>query len=245
MEEQPKIPWKRVTVEATAIVVSILLAFAIDAWWQDRIEAASEQRILRALAAEFEQNTDLLEKARAHYEQRYAEAAQLLAYVDQGWDEADQAEIENLIRGLVSNRTFHLESGAHDGLLASGELTLIRDEQLRNRLAAWPSYVAEWTEEEDAVFSYVVEELVPYFASRMPLREISNSFPSFPDGQSPPPIPVSESDSISLSSLGQSYEFENLVYRYAQGMWHAMLDGETLRVQLDTVLSLIRQNTDE
>jgi hypothetical protein len=30
------IPWKRLFVEGTAIVVSILLAFGIDAWWQDR-----------------------------------------------------------------------------------------------------------------------------------------------------------------------------------------------------------------
>jgi len=40
--ETEKIPWKRLVLEATAIVASILLAFAIDAWWderQDRKEA--------------------------------------------------------------------------------------------------------------------------------------------------------------------------------------------------------------
>ena len=31
-----EIPWKRITVEAVAIVGSILLAFAIDTWWDDR-----------------------------------------------------------------------------------------------------------------------------------------------------------------------------------------------------------------
>ena len=30
------IQWKRLFVEAVAIVGSILLAFAIDAWWEDR-----------------------------------------------------------------------------------------------------------------------------------------------------------------------------------------------------------------
>ncbi len=30
------IAWRRLLIEGTAIVLSILLAFAIDAWWQDR-----------------------------------------------------------------------------------------------------------------------------------------------------------------------------------------------------------------
>ena len=36
MSDTREIPWKRLVVEGAAIVASILLAFAIDAWWQDR-----------------------------------------------------------------------------------------------------------------------------------------------------------------------------------------------------------------
>jgi hypothetical protein len=32
------VPWKHIAVEAAAIVASILLAFAIDAWWDARAE---------------------------------------------------------------------------------------------------------------------------------------------------------------------------------------------------------------
>jgi len=39
-----KIPWKRLSVEAAAIVASILLAFAIDAWWGDRQRDEAEAR---------------------------------------------------------------------------------------------------------------------------------------------------------------------------------------------------------
>ena len=37
-----KIPWKRISVEAAAIVASILLAFAIDAWWAELAEDRDE-----------------------------------------------------------------------------------------------------------------------------------------------------------------------------------------------------------
>jgi len=49
MPEKLTIPWGRLSVEAAAIVTSILLAFAIQAWWEERNEADLEQRILSAL----------------------------------------------------------------------------------------------------------------------------------------------------------------------------------------------------
>ncbi len=47
------IPWLRVFVEGVVIVGSILLAFGIDAWWEERSDAALEQRLLISLLAEF------------------------------------------------------------------------------------------------------------------------------------------------------------------------------------------------
>ena len=150
---------------------------------------------------------------------------------------------------VASNRrvaacTAHLEM-AHDGLLASGELSLIRDERLRNRLAAWPSYVAEWSEEEDFVFSFAKESLTPFLSERIRLRSVHRAFPPLIDGQPLPSIPVSSVDTASLLSLKTSAKFDNLVYQRAQGLWHALNDGETLRAQLSEILELIQQNLDE
>ena len=130
-------------------------------------------------------------------------------------------------------------------MLASGELNLIRDERLRNRLAAWPSYVAEWSEEEKFVFSFVWENLIPYLSGWMRLRNDGPALPPFDNGESPPPIPVGADFAMSLDQLRASLEFDNLVYRRAQGMWYAMTDGEALRAQLTVILGLIEQNLDE
>jgi len=240
MTESQKIPLKRLAVEATAIVISILLAFAIDAWWEDRNEADLERRHLVALQAEFEQNGKLLRQAREEYEARYMDALRILELIEQGTTDIDEAEFERLVRGLLIGKTIHLESGAFDSLLDAGELSLIRNEALRNRLAAWPSYVDEWTEEEAAVFQFVQEVLIPYLSDWTRLRNISKTFPPFPDGESPPPILPGSGEVVSLIPLTTSVEFENLVYRRAQGTWHAMRDGETLRAQQSGILGLIR-----
>ena len=43
------IPWQRIAVEGIAIVASILFAFAIDAWWNDRQQDESEEIVLQTL----------------------------------------------------------------------------------------------------------------------------------------------------------------------------------------------------
>ena len=242
MIKYQEIPWLRIGAESVAIVVSILLAFAIEAWWQDRNELAIEQRSLSALLAEFEENAELLREARDGYETTYTAAIRLLAYSDQETDDMDSSEFEQLVSRLISARSTHLESGAYDALIASGELNLVRDESLRSRLAAWPSYVAEWSEEEGSVFSFVEEELVPYLFGSVRRRNISNPLPAFSDGQSLPPVPVGSNEMRLLRSLSASVEFDNLVYSAAESNWFAMRDGATLRAQLTIILDLIRQN---
>jgi len=245
MPEHQNIPWKRLTVEAAAIVLSILLAFSIDAWWEDRNEVELEQRLLTALLAEFVQNGELLRQARRQYEQRYMESLRILEYLQEGASSFDHAELEKLFRGLLVAETFHLESGAHDGLLGSGELSLVRDEELRNRLAAWPSYVKEWSEEQEAVFSYALTELRTYLSDSVRIRDIAGSFAPFPDGEAPPLVPAGVGDAASVINVSNSVEFDNLVYQRAQGLWYAMRDGETLLVQATAIAELIQQNLEK
>ena len=57
-----EIPWNRLAVEAFVIVASILLAFAIDAWWTRYQESIEEQELLTGLRAEFLVNQELVAK---------------------------------------------------------------------------------------------------------------------------------------------------------------------------------------
>jgi hypothetical protein len=52
MQVENNIPWKRLTAEGAAIVVSILLAFWIDAWWDDRAERTLVRESLEAIEVE-------------------------------------------------------------------------------------------------------------------------------------------------------------------------------------------------
>lgn len=47
-------PWAGIALEGAVIVVSILLAFALDAWWDERNESARVEEMLDAVASEAE-----------------------------------------------------------------------------------------------------------------------------------------------------------------------------------------------
>ena len=63
MAKSEDIPWKRLTAEAIAIVASILLAFWIDAWWEQRVETNLAIEHLQAFEIEIIVNTERLDAA--------------------------------------------------------------------------------------------------------------------------------------------------------------------------------------
>lgn len=244
MTETHKIQWKRVGIEATAIVASILFAFAIDAWWDKREEASLEQELLAVLLIGFKQNVDLLRSASDGYETQYLGARELLTYLDATSDSTNSAELERLVRSLWESQSVHLETGSYDAAAASGDLRLISDNELRSQLAAWPSYVAEWAEEEDGLFQYRKNYLLPYMAKKIRSRTIAPEYAPFPDGQSPPGIPRPGLDTDALTTSIASVEFDNLVTLRAQNTWYAMRDCETLISRTTKIISLIQANLD-
>ncbi len=62
MKGNEEIPWKRISIEAAAIVGSILLAFSIDAWWEERHERIDETEQLARLHVEFTRNIERIDE---------------------------------------------------------------------------------------------------------------------------------------------------------------------------------------
>jgi hypothetical protein len=66
MTNDSNIQWKPILVEGAAVVASILLAFAIDAWW-DSVKAQNEtQEILNAVRLEMDLNLAGLRESTDH-----------------------------------------------------------------------------------------------------------------------------------------------------------------------------------
>jgi hypothetical protein len=122
MTETQNIPWKRLSVEAIAIVTSILLAFAIDAWWQVRGQRAEFQNQQLALLQEFRINRQSLDVSiRIHnlVVERTGDFLNALNEVPDG--QASEVSAEVVALTLVTP-TFNPSTGGLQTFVATGGL---------------------------------------------------------------------------------------------------------------------------
>ena len=137
MTEPRSIPWKQIAVEAVAIVVSILLAFAIDAWWAERIERNVEHEALRALHSDFKTSRDNIEWVLRSLADGRSSFARFQSATPAELAEINPDAIRPIIGGLLKNHTFDPVTATLDALANDGRLGLISDSQVLRQLSSW------------------------------------------------------------------------------------------------------------
>lgn len=131
------IPWSRLAIEGVVIIGSILIAFAIDAWWEERLERQDERRYLTSLHQEFLQS---LVSAKNAEQQRISVLAGNESLIKRFQEGAEQTTDESLYfdLSLLSMPVgFNPPRSVLDDLVSSGGTQLIRSDELRIALAQY------------------------------------------------------------------------------------------------------------
>ncbi len=127
MRDANSIQWKRLSIEAGAIVGSILLAFAIDAWWDEQQDRRAESEILSRLHEEFTLNRDGI-GARGTQNRVQVASVELFRLLEANRDSDEPLVIQNaLIYEATITPTVDPATPVLDGLILSGRLDVIRD----------------------------------------------------------------------------------------------------------------------
>jgi len=162
MNDTNSIQWKRISVEATAIVVSILLAFAIDAAWDERQERKFEEQALINLRAEFQDHrNELAEQESTHQYFLWGVKALIDAAQSGEWN-SDELYIDSAIVLARASVTTDLGSGVLVSLISGGDIGLITDPQLRFELSEWGSVLDELIDDQIMGRAIMMNVIVPY-----------------------------------------------------------------------------------
>ena len=137
MTETQKIPWNRLSVEAAAIVASILLAFAIDAWWGASLERQAELDYLIALQKDFLETRESLDNQLDVASVLFDRVDQVLAVIADTKTASLPVSFSSMIGG-----SYHIPrpvsiTGTYKDMVNSGNLQLIRNENLRVAMAGF------------------------------------------------------------------------------------------------------------
>lgn len=161
-----KISGGRSIIESLVIVVSILLAFAIEAWWAEQLESITESKELDRLHTEFTVNRDRIDRSVTGQELARTATADLYNIIKNAPSSEVVALPDNLLQAMLFTPTFDVATPVLNSLVLSGNLSVIEDSGVLAAIATWQRVLAQVTESELGARDFTNEILFPNLIKR-------------------------------------------------------------------------------
>jgi len=233
-----QIPWVRILAEATAIILSILLAFAIDAAWGARQLRETELEYLSALRVEMIGAADELSEDHGRRDRWLALSDSVLEQV------SDRSVPDTVINIWVQEVTmlltrFFPPSSVLTDMVSSGNLSLLTSNDLRFALLSYQqarerlNFVEDWAARVDE------DGLRPYLTLHFRWTE-DTPLPLTADGRLPPdPMRPVELPAGALERMLNDPVFQNLILSKRQRLGITQRRSGHLAELIDDVIGLI------
>lgn len=240
-----RLNWTRLLLEGSAIVISILLAFSIDAWWDTHQDRQEEQRILVGLKKELESNLDRIE-VELSYRNAVVASIQTLFDAANGKVALEQDQADRLIGDVTWWTNVDYSRGVVDGLVKGGRLSIIENTALRDAISALPNRydVIRESERNDQTTTNAV--VVPYLNRNASLTQIANTMaagrPGSGDTPTPPVYPVT--NVRDHRDLIHDPEFLGILVQEHWNHLETIASYELFKASIDDALRMIRLEVD-
>jgi hypothetical protein len=215
MTDSQNIHWKRIAVEAVAIAGSILLAFAIDAWWEDRQRATEEKVILASLYVEAQELVSLVDEFIIYTDAlRDATRRMYNASADSSADTTDD-EIDRLLNDV----TWYIDPSIAnapvlESLIKGNALDVISSGELRRHIGSSMSIMTAYREVILRDSDYFNGTVIPFLQSHGSLGRVyikESRWPGFPERVYPPYDLVPAKSKASNRDVFESREYRNIL----------------------------------
>ncbi len=173
MNRSRDIPWGQLLAEGAAIVVSILLAFWIDAWWQTSQERERELVVLQALLDDLVAIRQRVDNQRLYNEAILAATTTLLQAAANTDNDIDQAEMDELLGDIVwFNGPSTWDSATMDLLVSAGDLAGLSNPKLVTALASLHDRLGGARDRYENDEEFYRTSLIPFLRQRASLLQI-------------------------------------------------------------------------
>jgi hypothetical protein len=247
MEKDRQIPWPRILAESVAIVVSILLAFWIQAWWDNRQEREDERAILTTLLAELSQRKAALDGGNVYHRAIRESARQLLDAAAGPNNRLNDQDLDHLLSDLTWYTSPPTVTELNS-LVSSGNISLVSNRELRRRLGVVHASLDRFGKFAQMHNDFYLRQLMPFMQRNTYLPQISNALDSQP-GSPKTQYPIARIElktTVSHREILNNREFQNLLLREIWLMtgvieWRSTTEGVSIEENLVEIISLIEQ----
>jgi len=166
------IPWNRLAAEAAAIVFSILLAFWIDAWWEQRQSLRELDALTYGLLSDFQASQVHVEEWLSGNQRTLSTATEFLDAIRRTEIGAELDVPREWILAATATPTYSPTDTSLRTAVATGQIELIEDTSLRNALAVWRQQLDDTQEDELLIREIVVGHLVPMISQQVRMARV-------------------------------------------------------------------------
>src|SRR5262245_20033097 len=129
--------WTAVVLDFLIVVAGVFVGVQVNEWWSARLDARKELTYLVELKQDFRQVTNELDSDTKRYEDIAVAMAALLEESRRDQPKMSVAELNRNCSRLLSMVGTSIVSDTYTNLTGSGDLSLIRSQELRNALASF------------------------------------------------------------------------------------------------------------
>jgi hypothetical protein len=206
--------------EIVLVVIGILIALQINNWNEQRKEGHEEQKVLKAIRADFLFNKIEIEQNIQETTWTVNGTKKVMDLCLLPLEEIDEQVADSALRHMVSFSTFHPSDGALQDLINAGKLNILKDDTLRDRLSNWNSRVDDVTEDEAYLKDFLDEYLLPIRLENLEFQKGSKN-------------------QVDHMHLYESVRFENIVKKVHDMASYQVRLYEELQNEIDGIITQV------
>ena len=221
---------RRGVAELALIVVGVLVAFGLEAWWSGQSEARAISESLRAITVEFETADSVIGWLEAERRENVEQFTALSRLLETGRLDLPEDSVLRLSVPLWTFRNFTPTMPAYAEFLAAGGLTHLDQENLSEALFRYELQLEANRDFDDYLRTSMVMSWEPILSSRIPFGDLAQKIPEALRLMTAPQL------------LAADLEFRNLIEVRIHVEGQLLARRESLRPAVRDVLEILRSN---
>jgi hypothetical protein len=231
--------------EIVLVVIGILIALQVNNWNENRKEQLLEQRILINLKQEYNENLKALNQSIVKRQSQLSALNTLLKFIDLNQNDQIDKKLDSIIGISRYIPNFEARNGVLNDILNSGELSIIKNEKLRNILSNWSGELEDLTRRENGQENIILSQYNVYLINNYSTRN-SDNFIVAQQFEKDTNMdvswrtkPLSKNESENYKELLSDKKFESIVSIVNMWAISGQIAAKSLEAKIKNVIDLI------
>ena len=229
--------------EIILVVIGILIALSINNWNEKRKDGIKEHQILKSLKVNLKGNLKLLNLANKATIDAYNASLNLHELTTPNSETIDSNKIDSLISVTFDYFSFDANSGAIYEIINSGQLNIIKNEELKNQISNWSGIVEDTQRDVEIANNHAFDNMIMYLSKHGSISNlpIGNRIAQNLNLKQKP----TSSFEVDYQNLMSSSEFENLVGWHSTNLVYILNEHQFFKSYIENIIDLIDFETEK